>query len=158
MIRRLPANCGGARTHSFGGGPGLFSDINDDPCRIWGHIAYDNDSLLGGNIGVSKFFFLTPDRFPVRGGTSFEIRPRARIGGWASGWTGLYHPIWHADDKWSKCWQNLRVTASLSTGEVLDSSMLNFNLFFLEDESGSGRTMPACSWAGGQQCCASGRI
>ena len=58
----------------------------------------------------------------------------------ASGWTGLYHPIWHADDKWSKCWQNLRVTASLSTGEVLDSSIPPpFELFFLEDENPVGQ-------------------
>ncbi|CAN7665368.1 hypothetical protein LJR225_005325 [Phenylobacterium sp. LjRoot225] len=126
-------------THSFWTGSGLSVDIENDPCRIWGHIAYDGDPLRSGNIGVSKFFFLTPDRFPVRAGGAFEIRPRLRVGGWASGWTGLYHPVWHADDKWSKCWQNLRVTASLSTGEVLDSSTLNYNLFFLEDEFGVGQ-------------------
>jgi hypothetical protein len=126
-------------THSFWSGPGLSVDIENDPCRIWGHIAYDQDNLLSGNVGVSKFFFLTPDRFPVRAGNAFEIRPRAQIGGWASGWTGLYHPVWHADDKWSKCWQNLRVTASLSSGEILDTSTLNFNCFSLEDELGVGQ-------------------
>ena len=126
-------------THPFQSGSGLNIDIEGDPCRIWGHIAYDSDPLRSGSIGVAQFYFLTPDRFPVRGGSNFEIRPRLQIGGWASGWTGLYHPVWHADDKWSKCWQNLRVTASLSSGEVLDSEVLHFNLFDLEDVYGVGQ-------------------
>jgi hypothetical protein len=66
----------------------------------------------------------------------------------ASGWTGLYHPIWHADDKWSKCWQILRMSATLSSGESLDSSTLDFNLFFLEDEFpvGQANTSLTMGW------------
>lgn len=126
-------------THSFASRAGLNTDVESDPCRIWGHIEYGGDPLIGGNIGVSEFFFLTPDRLPIRSGKSFEIRPRAQIGGWASGWTGFYEFIWAEDDKWSKCWQNLRATASLSSGEILDSQVLNFNLFSLEDESPVGQ-------------------
>jgi hypothetical protein len=127
-------------TNSFSNGPDLVVDIDADPPRIWGHIAYNSDQLLKGNIGFSMFFFLTPDRFPacISDGR-FEIRPRVQISGLASGWTGLYHPILHADDKWSKCWQTLRMSATLSSGEPLDSSELGFNLFFLEDESPVGQ-------------------
>jgi hypothetical protein len=125
-------------TRSFWSG-GLSVDIDNDPNRIWGHIAYDNDNLFSGSVGISMFFFLTPDRFPALGGNSFEIRPQPRISGWVSGWTGLYHPIWAADDKWSKCWQNLSATASLTTGEILATDNHNFNLFFLEDEYGVGQ-------------------
>ena len=126
-------------TDSFLSGPDLVVDINDDPPRIWGHIGYNSDPLLTGSIGFSMFFFLTPDRFPVLTTGAFEIRPRVQISGWASGWTGLYHPVWHADDKWSKCWQTLRMTATLSSGEPLDSSTLGDNLFFLEDENPVGQ-------------------
>ena len=135
-------------THSFGNRPDLVVDIEDDPPRIWGHIAYDSDPLLNGNIGFSMFFFLTPDRFPVFSSGTFEIQPHVQISGWASGWTGLYHPIWHADDKWSKCWQTLRMSATLSSGEPLDSSTLGFNLFFLEDENpvGQGNASLTLGW------------
>jgi hypothetical protein len=135
-------------TTPLGGGPGLVVDINGDPPRIWGHIAYDSDPLLSGNIGFSMFFFLTPDRFPVCTSGRFEIRPRVQISGLASGWTGLYHPILHADDKWSKCWQILRMSATLSSGEPLDSSVLGLNLFFLEDEYpvGQANTSLTMGW------------
>lgn len=135
-------------TDGFWSGRDLVLDINADPQRIWGHIAYNSDPLLNGNIGFSMFFFLTPDRFPVIDSGAFEIRPRVQISGWASGWTGLYHPIWHADDKWSKCWQTLRMSATLSSGEPLDSSTLGFNLFFLEDENpvGQGNASLTMGW------------
>jgi hypothetical protein len=135
-------------THSFGSGQDLVVDIEDDPPRIWGHIAYDRDPLLNGNIGFSMFFFLTPDRFPAFSSGNFEIRPRVQISGWASGWTGFYHPVWHADDKWSKCWQTLRMSATLSSGEPLDTATLGFNLFSLEDENpvGQGNANLTMGW------------
>ncbi|MGQ0620757.1 MAG: hypothetical protein ACT4QA_12690 [Panacagrimonas sp.] len=127
-------------TKSFWSGHGLVVDINEDPPRIWGCIDYDGDPLLSGGIGFSMFFFLTPDRFPVFRTRSFEIRPLVQISGSASAWTGIYHPIWHADDKWSKCWQTLRMTATLSSGEPLDSVTLGSNLFFLENEYPFGQS------------------
>jgi hypothetical protein len=135
-------------THSFWNGPDLVVDIHNDPPRIWGHIAYDSDPLLTGSIGFSMFFFLTPDRFPVFSSGNYEIRPRVQMSGWASGWTGLYHPIWHADDKWSKCWQTLRMSATLSSGEPLDTTTLSYNLFDLANESpvGQGNASLTMGW------------
>lgn len=135
-------------TRSFRSRPDLVVDIDSNPPRIWGHIAYDSDQLLSGNIGFSMFFLLTPDRFPVCTSGRYEIRPRVHISGLASGWTGLYDLIWHADDKWSKCWQILRMSATLSSGEQLDSSTLDFNLFFLEDEFpvGQANTSLTMGW------------
>lgn len=79
-------------------------------------------------------FFLTPDRFYRNSTQRFRIDTRLQVAGHASGWTGLYHPIWHADNKWSKCWETKRVTAFLSTGEVLDSDAKTREVFFLENE------------------------
>jgi hypothetical protein len=130
-------------TDSFWTWPDLVVDIDDDPPRIWGHLAYDADPLLGGNIGFSMFFFLTPDRFPVRssgGFRPFEIRPRVEISGWASGWTGFYHWFWGADDKWSKCWLSQRMSATLSSGELLaQTTLASHRLFSLEDVTPVGQ-------------------
>ncbi|PZQ95879.1 MAG: hypothetical protein DI533_17725 [Cereibacter sphaeroides] len=117
----------------------LFADGNNTPWRIWGHFGYDGDPLVGGSLGCSGFFFLTPDRFYVNGKGNFEIRPRIQTNGWVSGWTGSYHPVWAADDKWSKLWEIKRVTASLSTGEILATEELALNLINLDDEMPVGQ-------------------
>ena len=139
-----PANAGEfwwAETDSFVSAPAnsLFVDIDNDPCRIFGHIGYNGDPLLSGTIGVSMIFMLTPDRFPFTSRSTFEVRPEIRTGGIVSGWTGFYDWLWAADDKWSKCWRTFRATISLSSGEVLADHALSDTRFFLEDESPVGQ-------------------
>ncbi|MFO1149505.1 MAG: hypothetical protein U1E62_14105 [Alsobacter sp.] len=117
----------------------LFWDIDHDPYRLWGHIGYGGDRLMGGTAGMTMTFILGADRLPITSRRDFLIRPDLHTMGWVSGWTGHYHPIWHADDKWSKCWFNRRLRLTLSTGEVLDDQSFNGNLFFLEDVNPVGQ-------------------
>ena len=127
----------------------LSVDINaGDRYRIWGHIGYGGDNLMNGTVGLVMTFMLTPDRYPFTTKTTFEVRPELRTGGWVSGWTGQYHPIWHADDKWSKCWRLFRADLTLSTGEGLSASVLHDNQFFLEDENpvGQANTSQFMGW------------
>jgi hypothetical protein len=114
-------------------------DIDADPNRIWGHIGYDADPTLTGNVGLVMTFMLTPDRYPRTPAQKFEIRPDLRTGGWVSGWTGLYEWPWHADDKWSKLWRFNQVTLTLSTGEPLAGDALSQNLFFLDNVAPVGQ-------------------
>ena len=117
----------------------LSVDGNATPWLFYGHLSYGGDPALPGNLGCSGLYFLTPDRFFARSSGHFEIRPRFRIQGTVSGWTGFYDWLWAADDKWSKCWQITTVTASLSSGETLASDSLTLPLFDLDDESPVGQ-------------------
>jgi len=117
----------------------LHVDIDHDPYRIWGHIGYTGDNLLNGTVGIVMTFILGPERMPRTDRTLFDVRPELRPGGWVSGWTGLYHPIWHADDKWSKCWGFLGATLTLSSGEWLAGDSQHYNRFFLEDVNPVGQ-------------------
>jgi hypothetical protein len=118
----------------------LNVDINaSDRYRIWGHIGYGADNTLNGTVGLVMTFILSPDRYPRTGSNTFEVRPELRTGGWVSGWTGQYHPLWHADDKWSKCWRVYRATLTLSSGETLAGDELAQNLFFLDNVNPVGQ-------------------
>lgn len=117
----------------------MFVDIDHDPYRIWGHIRYAGDPLLSGHVGIAMTFVLGPDRLPVTDRQTFEVRPELRPGGWVSGWTDQYHPIWHADDKWSKCWHFLGATLTTSAGPVLAADQLHQNLFSLENANPVGQ-------------------
>jgi hypothetical protein len=113
--------------------------IDGDPYCIWGHIGYGGDRPIGGAVGITATYILGSDRIPISNKTNFELRPVIRTVGNISGWTGLYHPLWHADDKWSKCWRLLRVTLSLSTGETLDEEIYPYPLFELANETPVGQ-------------------
>jgi hypothetical protein len=101
--------------------------------RIWGHIAYDRDELLQGDVFVTHTLIVDSARLPRTERTSFTVRPEIRHGGWVSGWTGLYHPLWHADDKWSKCWRRFEMRLMLSTGEVIAFDSLRQQVFALQN-------------------------
>jgi hypothetical protein len=117
----------------------LSVDLDNDPYRLWGHIAYTSDNLFNGGVGIVMTFILSPDRLPRTDRTVFDVHPELRTGGWVSGWTGQYHPVWHADDKWSKCWHYCEATLTLSSGERLAGDSLHENLFFLEDVNPVGQ-------------------
>ncbi|WP_394553202.1 hypothetical protein ACDF64_02395 [Agromyces sp. MMS24-JH15] len=114
-------------------------DIDHDPYRIWGHIRYAGDNLLFGSAGIAMTFILSPDRLPRLPRRTFEVRPELRTGGWVSGWTDQYHPIWHADDKWAKCWRRFEANLTLSTGEGVAAAALHDSLVFLENVNPVGQ-------------------
>ena len=84
-------------------------------------------------------FILGPERLPRTSQRDFKVALELRPGGWVSGWTDQYHPIWHADDTWSKCWHHLSATLGLSSGEGLSGDSLSNNLFFLENVNPVGQ-------------------
>ncbi|MCC0100581.1 hypothetical protein K7B10_38620 [Streptomyces flavotricini] len=122
-----------ASMSGFSSDPGLFYDIDQDPLRIFGHIGYTGDALLNGTVGLAMTFILPPERMEYTRRTVFEVSPVLRVRAFVSGSTGFYHPIWAADDKWSKSWESVEVTIMLSSGEWLAGASLPTALSSLED-------------------------
>ncbi|MER5974214.1 hypothetical protein ABT112_31670 [Streptomyces sp. NPDC002055] len=124
-----------ATTSGFAQAPGdaLIYDIDHEPCRIFGHIGYASDAPSTGTAGLAMTFILPPERMPRTSRTVFEVRPVLRLGGYVSGWTGPYHPIFHADDKRSKLWRFLEVTYTLSSGERLAGDSRYDDVFLLDN-------------------------
>lgn len=84
--------------------PGITIDFPASDLRIFGHAHYKQDPLLAAHAGLIASFELSPDRFPPTAASVFRSAPHVLLTGIVSGWTGYYHPIWAADDKWCKCW------------------------------------------------------
>lgn len=103
----------------------LAIDVNEDPVRIWGHLGHTADELSSFHVNVVLSYVLAPERLPRTSRTWFDLRPVIRLGGIVSGWTGAYHPIWHADDKWCKCWHQLTLDLTTSTGVHLAGDLLH---------------------------------
>ncbi|MFF5538492.1 hypothetical protein ACFY71_39600 [Streptomyces cinerochromogenes] len=123
-----------ASVSGFSSEPSVFYDVDQDPLRIWGHIGYDSDELLGGSVGVSMTFTLPPERMENTKRTFFAVDPDLRVQGYLSGYTGLYHPIFHADDKWCTCWELIDAIVTLSSGEELArNSMVYLRLGLAND-------------------------
>ena len=130
-----------AETISSSSSPGnsLTLDAASAPNRIWGHVSHRGDDLVWGNAFVVHTFVLAPARMPRTDRTRFDLRPQFRHAGWVSGWTGLYHPIWHADDKWSKCWRFFDIRLMQSSGELLAADSLHQELFSLQNVNPVGQ-------------------
>jgi hypothetical protein len=58
------------------------------------------DDLTHAIVGATDHYVLAPEKIPP--GSRFRSAPPAELFGRISGWTGNYHPIWAADDKWCK--------------------------------------------------------
>ena len=66
-----------------------------------------------------------------------------RIIGVVSGWTGGYHWLWAADDKWCKVWLNIRHTVKRGDGLVLGQHVRpTLELVHLENVSPVGQANP----------------
>lgn len=108
-------------------------NIDQDPLRIFGHLGYSGDRLLNGTVGLVMTFTLPPERMEITSRKTFAIDPDLRIAGTVSGYTGYYHPIFAADDKWSKCWEYVEATVTLSSGEWLAGNSLRTPVTDLAD-------------------------
>lgn len=140
-----------AQTTLFSSFPEITVDIPDDFVHIFGHLHYEGDDRLIGSVGYIEEYGLGPDRFPMLVATSltpvtpdvmFEVRTDLRISGVLSGFTGFYHWLWGADDKWCKCRQVTRQRAFLSTGEQLDVRTLSLPMISLENSHPVGQANP----------------
>jgi hypothetical protein len=131
-----------AQTAFFSSLEGLTVDSPDEFVHIFGHVHYDGDPLLTGSVGYIEDYVLSPDRFPSTTSTKFDIAVELRVIGILSGFTGLYHWLWAADDKWCKCWQIMRRTAFLSTGPVLDNRSVVMQMIDLANVHPVGQFNP----------------
>ena len=79
---------------------GLGSQALPDGIHMHGHVHWGGDNLAHAVVGAVDHYVLPPERIPAGG--RFRSAPPAELFGRFSGWTGNYHPIWAADDKWCK--------------------------------------------------------
>jgi hypothetical protein len=113
---------------------------NDKTNRIWGHIHWTGDNLLTGSAGFIEDFVLSPNSFPPTSQTKCLVRTELQSNGAVCGFTGLYHPVWHADDKVCKC-QIIRamrifpdVPLPLNIQLAMDAERFEVPLLELENE------------------------
>ncbi|MFC3551357.1 hypothetical protein ACFOLC_10080 [Lysobacter cavernae] len=124
-------------TSTFCCSPQIGIDVVGDELRLFGHIRYTQDPLFSCSAGGFDDYGLPSGRFPL-GATRFTVTPSIELVGMVQGSTGYYHPLWGADDKWSKCWLVTRVTV-LRQPAGQPAQVLNFGehvveLFKLENE------------------------
>jgi hypothetical protein len=90
---------------------GLGSDFLQDGLHFFGSLSYDEDDNMQFHAGALAVFVLQPERWPASTKNRFNSEPHIELFGTIDGWTGYWHPIWFADDKWCKCRLFLRQTA-----------------------------------------------
>lgn len=142
MIPRPPRGIGEfwwARTSTWSTMDEFTVALPDQQIRIYGHLHWGGDELITGSFGYIEDYVLTPDRFPTDHEITWHVSPSMHVDGVLSGFTGFYHPWWAADDKWSKCWENIRCTVSLSTGEVFQPRGWGYPRMDLDDVSPVGQ-------------------
>lgn len=81
---------------------GLGAQPMSDGVHMFGHVHWGGDSLAFADVGATDHWVLPPERIPFAPTGRFHSAPPAELFGRISGWTGNYHPIWAADDKWCK--------------------------------------------------------
>jgi hypothetical protein len=82
-----------------------------DGLHLFGGINYKADPPLYTSIGVTSHYGLSADRRPPSASGRYRSAPNSDVRGDVAGFQGLYHPIWHADDKRCNCALFLRQTA-----------------------------------------------
>ncbi len=81
---------------------GLGAQALSDGVHMHGHVHWGGDNLAHAVVGAIDHYVLPPERIPLAPTGRFRSAPPAELFGRISGWTGNYHPIWAADDKWCK--------------------------------------------------------
>jgi hypothetical protein len=79
---------------------GLGSQAMADGVHMHGHVHWGGDDLTFAVVGNTDHWVLPPERIPSA--NRFRSAPPGELLGRISGWTGNYHPIFAADDKWCK--------------------------------------------------------
>ncbi|MDW8803741.1 hypothetical protein P1P68_02700 [Streptomyces scabiei] len=122
---------------------GIRAEYLSDGLHFFDTAAYNGDPLIAFNAGATAAFELHPHRRPASGNGRYTSSPSVNLWGTISGFTGIYHPIWAADDKWAKCWMHLRQTAFQFTGSgpvILGERREHRTLI---NEENNGRTVHA---------------
>jgi len=123
--------------------PGIGVSWETDGLHFFGTRNYDDDPLWAGSAGALARFELHANRRPPSASGRYASAPAIELFGKITGFTGLWHWLWAADDKWCKCWLNLRQTAyqlTPGTPTVLASASNSISLF---EEENNGRAVDA---------------
>ena len=106
--------------------PGINVDLPDDgKLHFFGHVHWEDDEPIVGSVGAISDYVVSPERLPTRDEEVFSVRPKIRVRGVASGFTGLWEWLFHRDDKVARC--RLKIAhvlfkrKGLSTPEFLTS-------------------------------------
>lgn len=131
-----------AHTESSFNDDGLNAQTESDGLHFFGNINYGGDSLIHRNIGATATFVLDPARRPASPSGRWRSQPWVELFGRIDGWTGVYHWLWAADDKWCKCKLFLRQTALQFVPDLVILAT-NTELRTLIDEENQGRNTHA---------------
>lgn len=99
-----------ASTDAWGSG-GIQVVFLTDGLHFFDSIGYNGDPLVSFSAGAVAHFELHANRRPPSASGRYASAPIVELFGKIEGFTGYWHWLWAADDKWSKCWLNLRQTA-----------------------------------------------
>jgi hypothetical protein len=90
---------------------GIQAVFLTDGLHFFGFAAYDDDPLISFSSGAVAHFELQARRRPASASGRWASLPAIDLTGKIEGFTGYWHWLWAADDKWAKCWLHLRQTA-----------------------------------------------
>jgi hypothetical protein len=92
-------------------GRGIEASFLTDGLHFFSAAAYDDDPLISFSVGAVAHFELHARRRPASPSGRWASLPAINLTGRIEGFTGYWHWLWAADDKWAKCWLHLRQTA-----------------------------------------------
>lgn len=90
---------------------GIRAEFLSDGLHFFNFAAYDGDPLISFSCGAVGHFELHAARRPAASGGRWASLPAVDLTGRVEGFTGYWHWLLAADDKWAKCWLHLRQTA-----------------------------------------------
>ena len=92
-------------------GRGIQASFLTDGLHFFGAAAYHADPLISFSVGAVAHFELHSRRRPPSSSGRYASAPIVELFGKVEGFTGYWHWLAAADDKWAKCWLHLRQTA-----------------------------------------------
>ena len=95
----------------FHWGHGIEAAFLTDGLHFFGDAVYDADPLISFSVGAVAHFELHSRRRPPSSSGRYASAPIVELFGKVEGFTGYWHWLLAADDKWAKCWLHLRQTA-----------------------------------------------
>jgi hypothetical protein len=90
---------------------GIQAEFLSDGLHFFNFAAYDGDPLISFSTGAVAHFELHAARRPASSAGRWASLPAIDLAGRIEGFTGYWHWLLAADDKWAKCWLHLRQTA-----------------------------------------------
>lgn len=116
----------------------IVNDFSPFGLHFRGGLSQDSDDLYFASTGALTDYILDPWRTPFSSTGRYTSTPNVSLAGTISAFTGYWHPIWAADDKWSKCWLHMRhiVLQFLPAGVAILGERTDGRWLFFEENQG----------------------